>query len=185
MKQYKGELLASCLQLLLSLPIELVTEEIGSLVPAVQVSSQGLDGRDPSPLSTHFGHLGHPQSYGVPHTHRSPPVIWCPSHTGHPQSYGVPHTHRSPPVIWCPSHTGHPQSYGVPHTQVTPSHMVSLTHTGHLQSYGVPHTHRSPPVIWCPSHTGHPQSYMYGVPHTQVTPSHTCMVSLIHRSPSS
>ena len=38
MKQYKGELLASCLQLLLSLPIELVTEEIGDLVPAVQVS---------------------------------------------------------------------------------------------------------------------------------------------------
>ena len=92
MKQYKGELLASCLQLLLSLPIELVTEEIGSLVPAVQVSSQGLYGRDPSPLSTHFGHLGHPQSYGVPLTQVTP-------------SHMVSLTHRSPPVIWCPSHT--------------------------------------------------------------------------------
>ena len=37
MKQYKDELLVSCLQLLLSLPNELVELEIESLVPALQV----------------------------------------------------------------------------------------------------------------------------------------------------
>ena len=36
-KQYKGELLGSCLQLLLSLPNELVLCETDSLVPALQV----------------------------------------------------------------------------------------------------------------------------------------------------
>ncbi len=38
MKQYKEELLVSCLQLLLSLPKEIVQLEISSLVPALQVS---------------------------------------------------------------------------------------------------------------------------------------------------
>ena len=37
MRQYKDDLLASCLQLLLSLPKELVELEIESLVPALQV----------------------------------------------------------------------------------------------------------------------------------------------------
>ncbi len=38
MRQYKEELLVSCLQLLLSLPREIVQLEISSLVPALQVS---------------------------------------------------------------------------------------------------------------------------------------------------
>ena len=37
MRQYKDDLLASCLQLLLSLPNELVECEIDTLVPALQV----------------------------------------------------------------------------------------------------------------------------------------------------
>lgn len=37
MKQYKDDLLASCLQLLLSLPKELVELEFEGLVPALQV----------------------------------------------------------------------------------------------------------------------------------------------------
>ena len=37
MKQYKDDLLVSCLQLLLSLPNELVEPEFSSLVPALQV----------------------------------------------------------------------------------------------------------------------------------------------------
>ena len=37
MKQYKDDLLVSCLQLLLSLPNELVEPEFPSLVPALQV----------------------------------------------------------------------------------------------------------------------------------------------------
>ena len=37
MKQYKDDLLASCLQLLLSLPRELVELEFEALVPALQV----------------------------------------------------------------------------------------------------------------------------------------------------
>ncbi len=37
MRQYKDDLLASCLQLLLSLPNELVQSEFGALVPALQV----------------------------------------------------------------------------------------------------------------------------------------------------
>ena len=39
MRQYKDDLLASCLQLLLSLPNELVECEIDALVPALQVRS--------------------------------------------------------------------------------------------------------------------------------------------------
>ena len=37
MKQYKDDLLVSCLQLLLSLPNELVKPEFSNLVPALQV----------------------------------------------------------------------------------------------------------------------------------------------------
>ena len=37
MKQYKDDLLVSCLQLLLSLPNELVKPEFPNLVPALQV----------------------------------------------------------------------------------------------------------------------------------------------------
>ena len=37
MKQYKDELLASCLHLLLSLPWQLVQVNIAALVPALQV----------------------------------------------------------------------------------------------------------------------------------------------------
>ena len=37
MRQYKDDLLASCLQLLLSLPNELVRPEFQALVPALQV----------------------------------------------------------------------------------------------------------------------------------------------------
>ena len=39
MRQYKDDLLASCLQLLLSLPKQLVELEIEDLVPALQVST--------------------------------------------------------------------------------------------------------------------------------------------------
>ena len=39
MRQYKDDLLASCLQLLLSLPNELVRHEFQALVPALQVCS--------------------------------------------------------------------------------------------------------------------------------------------------
>ena len=42
MRQYKDDLLASCLQLLLSLPNELVECEFQALVPALQVGSQAL-----------------------------------------------------------------------------------------------------------------------------------------------
>ena len=38
MRQYKDDLLASCLQLLLSLPTELVQCEFEALVPALQVN---------------------------------------------------------------------------------------------------------------------------------------------------
>ncbi len=39
MKQYKDDLLASCLSLVLSLPQEIVTAQITTIIPAVQVSS--------------------------------------------------------------------------------------------------------------------------------------------------
>jgi len=37
MRQYKDELLSSCLQLLLSLPRQLVQVDIAALIPALQV----------------------------------------------------------------------------------------------------------------------------------------------------
>ena len=42
MRQYKDDLLASCLQLLLALPKQLVELELEALVPALQVSSDRL-----------------------------------------------------------------------------------------------------------------------------------------------
>ena len=42
MKQYKDDLLVSCLQLLLSLPNELVKPEFSNLVPALQVQPSQL-----------------------------------------------------------------------------------------------------------------------------------------------
>lgn len=41
MKQYKDDLLVSCLQLLLSLPNELVEPEFANMVPALQVCEYG------------------------------------------------------------------------------------------------------------------------------------------------
>lgn len=37
MQQYKDDLLASCLRLVLSLPIEIVRLDVASLVPAIKV----------------------------------------------------------------------------------------------------------------------------------------------------
>ena len=37
MQQYKDDLLASCLRLVLSLPLEIVKLDVASLVPAVKV----------------------------------------------------------------------------------------------------------------------------------------------------
>jgi len=43
MQQYKDDLLASCLRLVLSLPLEVVVLDIASLVPALKVRNSNKD----------------------------------------------------------------------------------------------------------------------------------------------
>lgn len=42
MKQYRDDLLASCLTMILALPKEIITEEMSEVVPAIQVCDCSL-----------------------------------------------------------------------------------------------------------------------------------------------